>query len=243
MTYTVYVVGIGPGGLDGMTIEARDVLAACDCIIGYTTYINLLKPVFTPKEWLSTGMKKEVDRCRLAVAEARKGKTVAMVSSGDAGMYGMAGIMYEVADAYDDVEIKVIAGVTAAASGAARLGAPIVADCCLISLSDLLTPWEKIETRLACAAAGDFVICLYNPASKQRADYTKKAAQIIMRHQDAAIPVGIVRNIGRDGETTELTTLGELGQKSLDMFTTVIIGNSQTKVLHGYMVTPRGYTL
>ena len=243
MTYTVYVVGIGPGGLDGMTIEARDVLAACDCIIGYTTYINLLKPVFTPKEWLSTGMKKEVDRCRLAVAEARKGKTVAMVSSGDAGMYGMAGIMYEVADAYGDVEIKVIAGVTAAASGAARLGAPIVADCCLISLSDLLTPWEKIETRLECAAAGDFVICLYNPASKQRTDYTKKAAQIIMRHQDAAIPVGIVRNIGRDGETTELTTLGELGQKSLDMFTTVIIGNSQTKVLHGYMVTPRGYTL
>lgn len=243
MKQNVYVVGLGPGGLAGMTIEAKDILSQCDCIIGYTTYIQLIKDYFTPKEWLSTGMKKEVDRCKLAVDEARKGKTVAMVSSGDAGIYGMAGIMYEVAAAYDDVEIVVIPGVTAASSGAARLGAPIVTDCCLISLSDLLTPWETIEKRLDCAAAGDFVICLYNPASKKRADYAAKASDIILRHQRPDTPVGIVRQIGRDGETTELTTLGELGTKSLDMFTTVIIGNSQTKVIGTHLVTPRGYHL
>lgn len=243
MKHLLYVVGIGPGGLAGMTLEAKQVLDQCDCIIGYTTYIALLKPVFQPAQWLSTGMKKEVDRCKLAVDEARKGKRVAMVSSGDAGMYGMAGIMYEVAAAYDDVEIKVIPGVTAAASGAARLGAPIVSDCCLISLSDLLTPWDTIEKRLDCAAAGDFVICLYNPSSKKRADYMQKAAQIILRYQRPETPVGIVRNIGRDGETTDVTTLAEVGSKHLDMFTTVIVGNSQTKVVGTHLVTPRGYHL
>lgn len=243
MTHTLYVVGLGPGGLDGMTIEAKRALEQCDCIIGYTTYIQLIKDYFSPDEWLSTGMKKEVVRCRLAVDEARKGKTVAMVSSGDAGIYGMAGIMYEVAEPYDDVDICVIPGVTAAASGAARLGAPIVTDCCLISLSDLLTPWDTIEKRLDCAAMGDFVICLYNPSSKKRADYAKKASAIILRHQRPDTPVGIVRNIGRDGEETELTTLAELGNTQLDMFTTVIIGNSQTKVVGKHLVTPRGYHL
>lgn len=243
MKHTVYVVGLGPGGLSGMTIEAKEILSQCDCIIGYTTYIQLIKEYFTPNEWLSTGMKKEVDRCKLAVDEARKGKTVAMVSSGDAGIYGMAGIMYEVAAPYDDVEITVIPGVTAASSGAARLGAPIVTDCCLISLSDLLTPWETIAKRLDCAAAGDFVICLYNPSSKKRADYAAKASTIILRHQRPDTPVGIVRQIGRDGEATELTTLADLGTKALDMFTTVIIGNSQTKVIGHHLVTPRGYHL
>lgn len=243
MKHIIYVVGIGPGGQDGMTVEAQRILEQCDCIIGYTTYIALLKPLFAPKEWLDTGMRKEAERCRMAVEEARKGKTVAMVSSGDAGIYGMAGIMYEIASACADVEIRVIAGVTAASSGAALLGAPITADCCLISLSDLLTPWETIEKRLACAATGDFVICLYNPSSKKRADYLAKAARIILQYASPDTPAGLVHCIGRDGETAELTTLGELEQQKADMFTTVIIGNSRTRILNGHMVTPRGYAL
>lgn len=243
MKHCIYVVGIGPGHPGGMTIEARRALDACSCIIGYTTYIALLKPLFAHKEWLDTGMKKEADRCRIALAEARKGKTVAVVSSGDAGIYGMAGIMHEVAAGCDDIDIQVIAGVTAAASAAARLGAPIVSDCCLISLSDLLTPWETIEKRLDCAAAGDFVICLYNPASRKRADYTAKAADIILRHAAPETPVGIVRNIGRDGEETEITTLGALKTARVDMTTTIVIGNSRTKVMGNSLITPRGYIL
>ena len=168
---------------------------------------------------------------------------MAIVSSGDAGIYGMAGIMHEVAADTPDVEIDVIPGVTAASAGAALLGAPLIADTCLISLSDLLTPWDKIANRLDCAAAGDFVICLYNPASKKRSDYLEKACDIILRHQSAHTPAGIVRNIGRDGEEVTILTLGELRTQHLDMFCTVFIGNSQTKVLKGKLVTPRGYRL
>ena len=168
---------------------------------------------------------------------------MAIVSSGDAGIYGMAGIMHEVAADTPDVDIEVIPGVTAASAGAALLGAPLIADACLISLSDLLTPWDKIENRLDCAAAGDFVICLYNPASKKRADYLEKACDIILRHQSAHTPAGIVRNIGRDGQAVKILTLGELRTQHLDMFCTVFIGNSQTKVLNGKLVTPRGYRL
>ena len=168
MKHRIYVVGIGPGKQAGMTIEAQHVLEQCDCIVGYNTYIKLIEDQFSHKELLMTGMKKEVDRCRLVLEKAREGKTTAIISSGDAGVYGMAGIMHEVAAGCDDVEITVVAGVTAACSGAALLGAPLVSDFCLISLSDLLTPWETIENRLDCAAAGDFVICLYNPSSKKR---------------------------------------------------------------------------
>ena len=155
----------------------------------------------------------------------------------------MAGIMHEVAAECDDVDIVVVAGVTAACSGAALLGAPLVSDFCLISLSDLLTPWETIENRLDCAAAGDFVICLYNPSSKKRADYLQKACDIILRHQSAQTPAGVVHHIGREGETTEITTLGHLRKMQVDMFSTVFIGNSQTKILNGKLVTPRGYTV
>lgn len=243
MKHTVYVVGIGPGSPAGMTAEARQVLESCDCIIGYTTYIQLIEQDFSHKELLATGMTKEADRCRLAVGKAREGKTVALISSGDAGVYGMAGIMHEIAAEYDDMEVAVIAGVTAACSGAALLGAPLVHDVCLISLSDLLTPWEVIAKRLRCAAEGDFVIVLYNPASKKRADYLRRACRIIMQHQAASTPAGIVRRIGRHGETAEITTLECLQDAELDMFSTVFIGNSQTKILGGKMVTPRGYAL
>ncbi len=243
MKHTIYVVGIGPGKQAGMTLEAQRVLEQCDCIVGYNTYIKLIENQFSHKELLMTGMKKEVDRCRLVLEKAREGKTTAIISSGDAGVYGMAGIMHEVAAECDDVDIVVVAGVTAACSGAALLGAPLVSDFCLISLSDLLTPWETIENRLDCAAAGDFVICLYNPSSKKRADYLQKACDIILRHQSAQTPAGVVHHIGREGETTEITTLGHLRKMQVDMFSTVFIGNSQTKILNGKLVTPRGYTV
>lgn len=243
MKHIIYVIGIGPGNSSGMTVEARHILEQCDCIIGYNTYIALIKDEFSHKELLMTGMKKEVERCQLVLEKAREGKTTAIISSGDAGVYGMAGIMHEVAAGCEDVEIKVVAGVTAACSGAALLGAPLVSDFCLVSLSDLLTPWETIENRLDCAAAGDFVICLYNPSSKKRIDYLEKACDIILRHQSASTPAGIVHHIGRDGETAEITTLGHLRKMQVDMFSTVFIGNSQTKILDGKMVTPRGYTV
>jgi precorrin-3B C17-methyltransferase len=243
MKPVIYVVGIGPGRLEEMTIQARRVLEDCDCIIGYTTYVNLIRPYFPHKEFLATGMTRERDRCQLVLNKALEGKRTALISSGDAGVYGMAGIMHEVAADHPEVTIQVIAGITAACSGAALLGAPLVTDFCLISLSDLLTPWETIAKRLRCAADGDFVICLYNPSSKKRSDYVKRACQLILPYRDAAVPVGIVRNIGRDGEAADIMTLGELQDIRTDMFATIIIGNSQTRVINGRMVTPRGYIL
>ena len=243
MKHVIYVVGIGPGSIEHMTFQAKNILEACDCIIGYNTYIELIRPYFPEKEYIMTGMTKEVDRCRLAIEKAGTGRSAAMISSGDAGVYGMAGIMYEVAADYPDVEIKVVAGITAACSGAALLGAPLVSDFCLISLSDLLTPWETIAKRLEAAAAADFVVCLYNPASKRRAGHLQRACQIMLRHQEPNIPVGVVHCVGREGEKTEITTLGKLSSMTVDMFSTIIIGNSQTKIIAGYMVTPRGYQL
>ena len=171
---TIYVAGIGPGSYEQMTIEAAEALKSCDVIIGYTVYVDLVKEHFPGKEFLTTPMKKEVQRCRMAFEEAEKGKSVAMICSGDAGVYGMAGLMYEVGQDYPQVQVKVLPGVTAATAGAAVLGAPLIHDFCLISLSDLLTPWEKIEARLLHAAEADFAICLYNPSSKKRKDYLKR---------------------------------------------------------------------
>lgn len=239
----IYVIGLGPGGKQDMTYRAVAALHECDVIAGYTTYIDLIKADFADKEFIVTGMRKETERCKAAVETARQGKTVAMVSSGDAGIYGMAGIMYEVAEEYDDVEIEVVPGITAAGSGGALLGAPLVADSCLISLSDLLTPLEKIMKRVEAAAETDFVICLYNPASKGRPDYLKRACQIIRKYREDKTPVGIVRNIGRSEESVRITTLVEATDAQVDMFTTVIIGNSRTRVIKDKMVTPRGYHL
>ena len=237
----IYVVGIGPGAYEKMTIEAEEALKKCDTIIGYTVYIDLVKDHFADKEFLSTPMRKEVERCVMAFEEANKGKTVAMICSGDAGVYGMAGLIYEVGKDYPETEIKVIPGVTAAVSGAAVLGAPLIHDFCLISLSDLLTPWELIEERLRYAAKGDFVCCLYNPSSVKRHDYLMKACDILMEHKSGETVCGIVNNIGRDGEGMKVMSLKELRDTEVDMFTTVFIGNSQTKVIKGKMVTPRGY--
>ena len=237
----LFVVGIGPGAYEKMTIEAAEALKNSDVIIGYTVYVDLVKEHFAGKEFLTTPMKKEVERCKMAFEEAMKGKTVSMICSGDAGVYGMAGLMYEVGMNYPEVELSVIAGVTAATGGAAVLGAPLIHDFCLISLSDLLTPWEKIETRLLDAAHGDFVICLYNPSSKKRHDYLQKACDLMLKYKSEETVCGIVGNIGRDGESEKVMTLKELRDTQVDMFTTVFIGNSQTKNINGKMVTPRGY--
>ena len=237
----IYVVGIGPGAYEKMTIEAAEALKNSDVIIGYTVYVDLVKNHFPGKEFLTTPMKKEVERCVMAFDEAMKGKVVSMICSGDAGVYGMAGLMYEVGINYPEVELEIIPGVTAATGGAAVLGAPLIHDFCLISLSDLLTPWEKIETRLVDAAHADFVICLYNPSSKKRHDYLMKACDLMMQYKGEETVCGIVGNIGRDGESMKVMTLSELRETPVDMFTTVFIGNSQTKEINGKMVTPRGY--
>lgn len=239
----VYVVGIGPGAYEKMTIQAANVLKECDTIVGYTVYVDLVREHFAEKEFLTTPMRREVERCELAFAEAAKGKTVAMICSGDAGVYGMSGLMLEIGSRYPDIPVEVVAGVTAAIGGAAVLGAPLIHDFCLISLSDLLTPWEKIEKRLLCAAEADFVICLYNPSSKKRHDYLKKACDLVLKFQPEDLVCGIVENIGREGEKACLYSLKELRDTKVDMFTTVFIGNSQTKIVNGHMVTPRGYLL
>ena len=237
----IYVVGIGPGAYDQMTGRAIRALNESDVIIGYTVYVDLVKEYFAEKEFMTTPMKKEVDRCVLAFEEAKKGKTVSMICSGDAGVYGMAGLMYEVGENYPDVELNIISGVTAATGGAAVLGAPLIHDFCLISLSDLLTPWEKIESRLLGASQADFVICLYNPSSKKRHDYLQKACDLMMQYKSPETVCGTVCNIGREGEEYHVMTLKELRDTKVDMFTTVFIGNSQTKEINGKMVTPRGY--
>lgn len=237
----VTVIGLGPGGGVDLTGRARAALEACDLIVGYTAYIDLVRPDFPEKEVLSTGMRREVDRCRAAVEAACTGKNVAVVCSGDSGVYGMAGLIYEVAQEYDPIEIEVVPGITAACGGAAVLGAPLTHDFAVISLSDLLTPWEKIEKRLSAAAQADFVICLYNPSSRNRPDYLQRACDILLRDKASDTVCGTVRNIGREGEEGQLLTLAQLRDTQVDMFTTVFIGNSQTKVLSGKMVTPRGY--
>ena len=197
----IYVTGLGPGAADQMTIRARKVLEKCPVIIGYTVYIDLIREEFPDKTFLSTPMRKETDRCRMAFAEAQKGQDVAMVCSGDAGVYGMAGLICEVGKDYPDVGIEIVPGITAASGGAAVLGAPLMHDFAVISLSDLLTPWEKIERRVRAAAEADFVICIYNPASKKRADYLKKACEMILEFRRPETVCGIVRTIGRDGES------------------------------------------
>lgn len=237
----IYVTGLGPGAADQMTIRARKVLEKCPVIIGYTVYIDLIREEFPDKTFLSTPMRKEADRCRMAFAEAQKGQDVAMVCSGDAGVYGMAGLICEVGKDYPDVGIEIVPGITAASGGAAVLGAPLMHDFAVISLSDLLTPWEKIERRVRAAAEADFVICIYNPSSKKRADYLKKACEMILEFRRPETVCGIVRNIGRDGETYEILFLEQLRDTQVDMFTTVFIGNSNTMELNGRMVTPRGY--
>ena len=236
------VVGLGPGAGRDLTGRAHDAIEAADLVVGYTAYIALIRNQFPEKEMTSTGVKKEVDRCRMAVEAAANGKNVAVVCSGDSGVYGMAGLIYEVAREYPPIDIEVVPGITAACGGAAVLGAPLTHDFAVISLSDLLTPWEKIEKRLEAAAAADFVICLYNPRSHSRADYLQRACDILLRQKSPDTVCGFVQNIGREGERAVTLTLKELRDSTeVDMFTTVFIGNEETTLIDGKMVTPRGY--
>ena len=238
----LFVVGIGPGGPDGMTIAARRALEAADIVVGYTKYVELALAAVPDAAHLATPMMHEVERCRLALSRAQSGEAVALVCSGDAGVYGMASPLLELAQGYPDVTVEVVPGLTAALSGGAVLGAPLAHDFCVISLSDGLTPWEVIETRLACAARGDFALALYNPSSKGRPDYLQKAVRILLANGKTPETVcGIVRNIGREGQEKRVLTLAELEKTQVDMFTTVFIGNAATRELAGRMVTPRGY--
>ena len=237
----LWIIGLGPGGGADLTGRARAALEESDVIVGYTVYIDLIRAEFGHKELRTTPMRKEQERCEMALELADSGKTVAMVCSGDPGVYGMAGLCYELAPRWPEVVLKVVPGITAACGGAAVLGAPLMHDFCLISLSDLMTPWEKIEKRLRAAGEADFVLCLYNPSSHKRRDYLRRACEILLERKSPETPCGYVREIGRDGEAATVLTLGELKDAQVDMFTTVFIGNAQTQVIGGKLVTPRGY--
>lgn len=239
----LYIIGIGPGAEKHMTVACKQAIADSEVIVGYPVYVDLVKDLYPGKEIFQTPMKKEVDRCQKALDIAAEGRTTCMVCSGDSGVYGMAGLIYELNKPEDGIEIEVIPGITAALSGGAVLGAPLTHDFAVISLSDLLTPWEKIEKRLACAADADFCVAIYNPSSIKRHDYLQKACDIMMQYKSPETVCGFVKNIGREGECFEVMTLAQLRNTQVDMFTTVFIGNSQTKNIDGKMITPRGYRI
>ena len=244
MSNKIYIVGMGPGTGEMMTPQADQALKNSDVIVGYPVYLKLLGDAYQEKEFLSTPMKQEVRRCEMCFEEAEKGKTVSMVCSGDAGVYGMASLLYEMSETHPSCELEVIPGITAANSGAAVLGAPLNHDYCVISLSDLMTPWELIERRLKAAAEGDFCMAIYNPSSRQRADYLMRACDILLKNGvEPERACGYAENIGRDNTTCVTCTLAELKECEVNMFTTVFVGNSRTKMINGKLVTPRGYTL
>lgn len=240
---TLYVIGFGGGSREGMTFEAAEVLRRCSLIVGYELYTELVRksiPELDGKEFFATGMRGEKERVMYALEHAQSCDT-ALVCSGDAEVYGMAGLAYELAANFPETEVCTVAGVTAALSGGAMLGAPLTNDFAVVSLSDLLTPKEVIEKRLRGAAEGGFVIALYNPSSKKRADYLAWACGILLEYRAPETVCGVAANIGREGADCLVTTLGELRNYRADMFSTVFIGNSDTKNIDGKMVTPRGY--
>ncbi|MDO5702132.1 MAG: precorrin-3B C(17)-methyltransferase [Lachnospiraceae bacterium] len=237
------VVGIGPGAIDKMTIEAHRALRESTVIVGYKTYIDCVREHFPDKEYVASGMMKETERCREALRRANDHAIVSIISSGDPGLYGMASLIYELSGEYPEVEITVISGVTAALSGAAILGSPLTNDTAIISLSDRLTPWEKIEKRLICAAEGDFSIVIYNPASKGRPDHIRRAADILLTKLPGDRICGLARQTGREGQSVTVCTLRELRDMPVDMLTTVFIGCSDTALKDGKMVTRRGYNI
>ena len=242
MSGKLTVVGFGPGSKGDMTLRAVEAIETADIVTGYTTYIKILKEFFPDKNYKATGMMKEIDRCRMAIEDAMAGNKVAMVSSGDSGIYGMTGLIYElVFEMKADIEIDAVPGVTAASSAAAVLGAPLMHDTALISLSDLMTPIEKIMKRVQLAGESDFVIVLYNPKSHGRTEYLAQAADILLKCRSPDTPVGIVRDIGRKDQSKTITTLGKLKDAEVDMLCTVVIGNSQSFEKDGLMITPRGY--
>lgn len=239
----IFVVGIGPGDGKMMTIQAVEAIGGCSVIVGYKGYTALIRNAFSDKEYYENGMRGEVERCEKCIEFARAGKDTALICSGDAGVYGMAPLLFEVAEREGFSDIEVVPGVTAALSGGALLGAPLGNDFCVISLSDLLTPWETIEKRLRAAAEGDFCIAIYNPSSRGRREHLKKACDILLEKLPETTACGYVRNIGREGCEKTFCNLKELSEAETDMFVTVFIGNSKTRITDGRLVTPRGYVL
>ncbi len=236
----IYVVGIGPGNMEDISVRAYRTLKEVDVIAGYTTYVNLVREEFQEKEFCASGMKREVERCQEVLELANQGKKVALISSGDSGIYGMAGIMLEVA-MESEIEVEVIPGITSTIAGAALIGAPLMHDQALISLSDLLTDWEVIKRRLEAASQGDFVISLYNPKSKKRVNQIQEARDIMLKYKKPSTPVALLRHIGREEENYDLCTLENFLEYEIDMFTIVLIGNSNSYIKNGRMITPRGY--
>lgn len=240
----LYVIGIGPGSQSMMTLEAIEAIRDADIIVGYKTYTHLVKALTTDKEVIKTGMCKEIERCQEALNLAVEGKKVALISSGDAGIYGMAGLILELVTKQKlDVEVKPIAGVTASTAAASLLGAPLMHDFCHISLSDLLTPWPVIEQRVIAAAQADFVVCFYNPRSRGRAEHLSRAFDLMRPYVAASTPVGVVKAAGRKKQEKWITTFGEMDFENVDMTSLVIVGNKTTYCQDGLMITPRGYVL
>lgn len=235
---TLYVVGIGPGGKEHLTYKALEVLQRCRVVVGYHFYLDLISELLEGKRVIATGMRHELERCRQAIAEVRSGHDTCLISTGDPGLYGMAGPALEVAD---DVAVEIVPGVSAAFCAAAEVGAPLMHDCCSISLSDLLTPWDVIEHRLRHAAQADFVIVLYNPKSRGRPHHLERAVALLLRDKAPDTPVGLVKNAGRPGNARRLVTLATIAYEFVDMRTVVIIGNRHTFIKDGSMITPRGY--
>lgn len=234
----LYVVGLGPGGRENMTLKAVETIKKCDIVVGYKPYLGYVEDLIKNKETFNTGMRGEIERCEYAIEKVKEGYDTAIISTGDAGLYGMAGPILELAEG---VDVEIIPGVTAAFSAAAELGSPIMHDYASISMSDLLTPWDLIMKRVEAAAQADFVITIYNPRSKGRPDHLETAIDKILEYRDPATPVGIVRDSGRPGTKKHITSLGEINYEDVDMLTVLIIGNSQTYVKDGHMITPRGY--
>lgn len=244
MQSKIYIIGTGPGSIEYMSQRAINAVKACDIVVGYKTYINLIQSLLDDKTVVSSGMRKEVDRCGEVIHLAKQGNVVGLISSGDAGVYGMAGILLEMlAQRGDDIDVEVVPGITSALSSASLAGAPLMNDFAVISLSDLMTPWEVITHRIDKAAEGDFVISLYNPKSKERVEQIGIFQEIVMRHRKPETPVAIVRDAMREEQQVTITTLGEMLTHHIDMTTTLIVGNSQTFVYNGKMITPRGYKI
>lgn len=240
------IIGFGPGALEHITGRALAALEESEAVIGYTTYVDLIKPLLKHQEIVGTGMTEEVSRAQEAVRRAEAGQTIAVISSGDAGVYGMAGLVYEVLIEHGwspsgGLEVEVIPGISAIQSCSSLLGAPIMHDACTISLSDHLTPWESIAARVEAAGAADFVVAFYNPRSGRRTRQIEEARKILLRYRDPATPVGIVKSAYRDRQQTVVTTLQDMLEHEIGMLSTVVVGNSATVVYEGLMVTPRGY--
>ena len=234
----LYVIGIGPGGLEHMTLKAKQAIEESNIVVGYNKYIDMIKPLVEDKELFSTGMRGEEARCRKALELSKENNTVALISTGDSGIYGMAGLILQM---QEDENVEIIPGVTASSAAGSVIGAPLMHDNCNISLSDLMTPYDLIKKRVRNAADADMIISLYNPRSKGRPHYLREAIEIIKEYRELNTPVAVVRHALRDGQEYKLFTLENFDEEVVDMFSIVIVGNSQSFIKGGKFITPRGY--